>query len=483
MAFIMSNKQQSFLFPPIIDDYVAKNAPVRVYDAFVDALDFKELGIRLEANINGGADEYYPKDLVKLLVYGVSYGILSSRKLERACRDNVSFIWLMSGLTPDYRTIARFRADHTEAITKILKQCVRMCVAMDLIEGNVLFVDGSKFRANASINNTWTQERCKKNLEKLDEQIDYLMSEMKNNDTKEKSEESLVKIKKEIHVKEKLVEKIKTVIKKLETQNKESINSTDDESVKAKGRQGTHAAYNVQSTVDEKNGLIVNAEAVSQSNDYNQLSQQVQKAGEILGKTPQHVCADAGYSDVDDIKKIDPAINVVVPSSHQAQEENGRSPVKPFDKKNFSYDEQTDQYTCPEGKQLDFAYLDEPNKKRYQAKGAACRACPHFGDPRSGHCTQSPNGRRITRLVDEKFKERLEADYKRPENQAIYKLRKARVEHPFGHIKRNLGAGQFLLRGRPKVNAEISILAVCFNLTRMMTILSIPKLLGALTAN
>lgn len=483
MAFNMNNRHQPIIFPSVIEDYVSANAPVRVYDAFVEALNFKALGISLEPNPRGGADEYYPKDLLKLLIYGISYGIRSSRKLERACYDNLSFIWLMGGQKPDFRTIARFRVIHKEAVKKVLKQCVHMCVKLDLIEGNVLFIDGSKFRANASINNTWTKEKCENYLKKIEERIDQLMDDLEKADAQDNSEESLVKIKEHIHDKTKLINRIKNVLTDLEVQNKESINSTDGDSVKAKGRQGTHASHNVQSVVDEKHGLIVHAQAVSQSNDYNQLELQVKNAVEVLGKQPLTVCADAGYADVDDIKKIDSKINVIVPSHKQAQKENNRSPVKNFDKEHFVYNQQQDAYICIEGRCLKFIGLDGQNKKRYQAKGLECQSCPYFGDPDSGQCTQSSSGRRITRLIDEEFKEQLEINYKRPENQAIYKLRKEKVEHPFGHIKRNLGAGQFMLRGTSKVNAEVSLLASCFNIARMITIVGIPQLLVKLASN
>lgn len=482
MAYKIGDQMQSMFLPSMVDDYVSRESPVRVYDAFVDSLNFHELGISLEPSIHGGADKYYPKQLLKLLIYGYSYGIRSSRKLERACHDNLSFIWLMGDLKPDYRTISRFRSQYKEAIKKVLKQCVQMCVKLDLIEGNIFFVDGSKFRANASINNTRTKEGYEQYIKKIEEQIEQIIKESEQLDVKEQNDRPLINLKEKIHDKTKLINKMKDVLSAWDAQDKDHINSTDSDSVKAKNRQGTHAAYNVQSTVDGKHGLIIQAEAVSQSNDYNQLSRQVETATEVLGQKPQHVCADAGYADVDDVKKIDPEINVIVPSHKQAQEENGRCPVRPFDKQYFVYDQHTDEYVCPEGKRLKFQDIPEPGKRRYQADGSKCRACPHFGDPNTGQCTKSPDGRRIIRLVDEKLKEQLQTNYKRPENQEIYKLRKEKVEHPFGHMKHNMGAGQFMLRGKDKVNAEVSILSTCFNIARMMTILGIPQLITRLNS-
>ena len=116
MAYKIGDRMQPIFLPPTIDDYVGADDPVRVYDAFVDALDFESLGIVLEPQ--PGADEYYPKDLLKLIIYAYSYGIRSSRKIERACYHNLSFQWLIGGQKPDYRTIARFRNEYKEQIKK-----------------------------------------------------------------------------------------------------------------------------------------------------------------------------------------------------------------------------------------------------------------------------------------------------------------------------------------------------------------------------
>ena len=85
-------------------------------------------------------------------------------------------------------------------------------------------------------------------------------------------------------------------------------------------------------------------------------------------------------------------------------------------------------------------------------------------------------------MGNEALIEKLEEIYQKDENQKVYKLRKEKAELPFGHMKRNLGAGQFMLRGRKGVNAELSILSTCFNIARMITIIGIPMLIAKLNS-
>ena len=107
MAYIQGNREQAMLFPMRVEDWVKEDDVVRVYDAFVESLDLRKLGIVLNF-WKQGRPEYYPKAMLKLLLYGYSYGIYSSRKLERAVHHNIPFIWLMSGLKPNHKTIAEF---------------------------------------------------------------------------------------------------------------------------------------------------------------------------------------------------------------------------------------------------------------------------------------------------------------------------------------------------------------------------------------
>ena len=105
-----------------------------------------------------------------------------------------------------------------------------------------------------------------------------------------------------------------------------------------------------------------------------------------------------------------------------------------------------------------------------------CFSCPHYGT-----CTTSKTGRMVTRLLNKEVRQRLEAQYEEPQSQEIYKLRKQKVELPFGHIKRNLKVDSFLLRGLKGVKAKASILATCFNFVRMINLLGVPALVKELS--
>lgn len=473
MAYRKGDRDQMQLLPPCIEEYVTPEDPVRAYNVFVDSLDLDELGIVWDEHKVGNS-EYNPKAMLKLLVYGCFYGIRSSRKLELATYHNLAFMWLMGGLKPDHKTIARFRKNNRGALKNILKQCVRLCMDLGLIEGNTLFVDGTKIRANASIGNTWTPTKCEHYLKKVDRHIESILTECDTIDEQEQDHPSLVKLKEELQDKEHLKSRVKDILKELQEQKRGSINTTDPDCVKVKSGQGIHAGYNGQIVVDKKHGLIVTSDVVNKSNDVNQFAHQVDQANQTLGLKCTNACADAGYSDIRELKKIDDQhITVIVPSQKQAHDR----PTQPFDKEQFRYDEPSDRYICPQGHPLSYAFLDmDKQHKVYQITDKSlCFKCPHWG-----LCTKAKYGRRIRRLVDEDLKLKLEHQFNQESSQAIYRLRKEKVEHPFGHIKRNLGVTAFLLRGLEGAKAEMSLWASCFDITRLINLLGVPSLVAIL---
>jgi transposase len=459
------------LFPQSIDEYIGEEHPVRAYDAFIEVLNPQDIELEINPHKVGNS-AYDPTAMLKLLVYGYSYGLKGSRKLERAVHENVSFIWLMGGLKPDHKTISEFRRNNKKVLKKVLRQCARMCIKLGLIEGNVLFLDGTKIRANASRSRNYTKRYYREKLAEIDKRIEELLRECERIDEEEKEEGSLVTMRGELTDKGRLREEIKEILEEFQERGEKNkdgvertVNQTDPESALMRSIQGSHASYNVQAVVDDKNGLIVRVDAVSKSNDVDQLSEQIQQAEEVVEKHCEAACADSGYANIKEMETLDKReVKIIVPSQRQAL----HNTEKPFSKSQFIYDKKKDCYYCPEGHPLIYStQKDNGEKIVYRIKAAKiCRRCKNYGI-----CTDAKQGRKINRLANEELKEKLEKQFNEATSQRIYARRKSKVEHPFGHIKHNLGIRNFLLRGREGAQAEISLGATCFNIARITTLL------------
>lgn len=451
MAYKCGSREQITLFPQSIDEYIGGEHPVRAYDTFIEVLNPHEIDLEIDSHKVGNS-AYDPKAMLKLVVYGCSYGIKGSRKLERATHENLAFIWLMGGLKPDHKTISEFRKNNKKVLKLVLRQCARMCMKLGLIEGNILFVDGTKIRANASRCKNYTKGQYQARLKDIDERIEKLLEECERIDEEERQDGSLVKMKEKLIDQRKLRERIKGILAEFETKgelNKDkverTINQTDPDSALMRSIHGSHASYNAQTAVDDKNGLIIHADAVSETKDINQLSEQVKQAEEVMERNCAVVCADAGYSNTKELEKLDER-KIVVPSQRQALHQ----PEKPFSKSQFTYKAEEDCYYCPEGHPLIYSTQKVSEEQLvYRIKDAnLCRRCKNFGI-----CTNARQGRKIYRLIREELKEKIERQFNEPESQEIYVRRKTRAEHPFGHIKHNLGIRNFLLRGREGAKA------------------------------
>jgi transposase len=470
MAYRQAERKQRLLFPESLEEYISQEDPVRAYDAFVNALDIELLGIECDPH-KVGCPQYDPRIMLKILVYGYSYGIRSSRKLERALHHNLSFIWLAGALKPDHKTIAEFRRRNKKALKEVLKQCARLCIELDLIAGNTLFVDGSKFRGNVSLNNIWTPQRCQQYLAKLDQRIDEILAECDSVDDEESNDRSLVELKAELSDKQKLKAKVDGVLAKLQTEGLSQFNSTDNDSARMHGRQGSHAGYNAQIVVDDQHGLIVHSDVVNANNDLGQFSSQIEQANQTLDEPCKAACADAGYANGEELEKIDAlGITVIVPSSKQASGKDSG----PFDKSRFRYVAEDDVYVCPEGIRLSYRRINgSRGQMEYYPGRGICTKCKHFGV-----CTSNvTTGRKIIRYQNELIRQKIAAQYDQARSQQIYSRRKQKVELPFGHIKRNLGAGSFLLRGLAGVRAEMSVMCSCFNIARLIGLFGVSGLI------
>src|SRR6202451_2961023 len=155
MGYIQgAGRSQGTLFPVVLEDLIPTDHVCRVIDAFVEGLAMCELGFERAEAAETGRPGYDPRDLLKLYLYGYLNQIRSSRRLEAECRRNVELMWLLERLYPDHKSIAEFRRMHRDAVTAAGAELVRFARSCGLIRGEGIAIDGTKFRAVASIDST-----------------------------------------------------------------------------------------------------------------------------------------------------------------------------------------------------------------------------------------------------------------------------------------------------------------------------------------
>jgi transposase len=174
MGYIEGNgRNQGTLFPVVLDDFVPADHMCRVIDAFVERLTMSDLGFERAMAAETGRPGYDPRDLLKLYLYGYLNQIRSSRRLEAECRRNVELMWLLERLYPDHKSIAEFRRMHRDAVIAAGAELIRFARSCGLIRGEWIAIDGSKFRAVASIDSTRERlalQRYIDSIEKADEE-------------------------------------------------------------------------------------------------------------------------------------------------------------------------------------------------------------------------------------------------------------------------------------------------------------------------
>jgi transposase len=150
-----TDRGQSTLLPECLDDWIDENNPVRVIDAFVDALDLANLGFIGVEPAATGRPAYHPSVLLKLYIYGYLNRVQSSRRLEREAGRNLEVMWLLGRLVPDDKVIADFRKDNGRALRKVCARFVALCREMGLLAKASVAIDGSKF-VLAKPSSAWT---------------------------------------------------------------------------------------------------------------------------------------------------------------------------------------------------------------------------------------------------------------------------------------------------------------------------------------
>ena len=470
-------RDQITLFPECLEDWIDEDNPVRVIDVFVDELDLVGLGFERVVPKDTGRPSYHPSVLLKLYVYGYLNRVQSSRRLEREAGRNVEVMWLTGRLSPDHKTIADFRKDHGPAIRQVCARFVELCRSVGLLRSVAVAIDGSKFKAVNNRDRNFTTAKLRRRRAQIEESVERYLQQLDSADRQEPSDALAAKaarltakidrLKQEMQRLEALEERM------LETPDKQiSLTDPDARSMATSGRGSGVVGYNLQTSVDTTNHLIVAHEVINVGNDRSQLSAMARKTKAALGVETLDVVADRGYFNSQEILACKEAkVTVTLPKPvTSGVRERGR-----FGKQDFRYDKDADVYICPAGERLDYHYTNVENGlalRRYWT--TVCQSCTI--KPR---CTTAKE-RRITRWEHEPLLEEVQARLDAHPDKM--RQRRETVEHPFGTIKARMGATHFLTRTLPRVRTEMALHVLAYNLTRAINILGTGPLIAAIRA-
>jgi transposase len=449
---------QMFLMPPSISDWVPEDHLARFVSELVE--ETVDLEPFLASYTEGrGFPPYDPRLMLKLLIYGYVTGVRSSRKIEKACHDDVAFRFLAANAAPDQRSIARFRRRHLDALKGLFLQSLLLCRQAGMVRLGRVALDGTKVRANASRRKAMSYKRMNEREADLTRQIDEILAEAEATDTTEdqqfgpdgrdddlpgelaRRESRLAKIRTakadlEAEAAERAAAKAEARARKrgedeadaaqagadaaadAVPEDKAQRNFTDPDSRIMKTSDNSfHQCYNAQAVVDDAHQVIIATRVGNSSADCPTFAAMVNETIANCGTAPAQVLADAGYfSDTNVAAAAEAGVDAFIATGRM---KHGETPAP-----------------APRGR------------------------IPKNATP----------------------KQRMARKLRTRPGKAVYARRKAIVEPVFGQIDTCHGGKKVLLRGLDAADAEWALLAACHNLRKLFNHTGASGLTGLATS-
>ena len=510
-SFIPYNQDQITFLPPSLEDLIPENHVVRVVNRAIDNINLSGLLAKYEG---GGRSSYNPVMMLKITIYAYIDRVYSCRRIEKACRENVMYMWLAGGAMPDFITINRFRGERMkDALLDVFTEIVALLADEGYIKLENYFLDGTKIEANAN-KYSWvwgkSTKRYKENLrlkcaelfaeiekENEDENAEYgerNLEELGSSDgfNSEAIKAAADKINEKLRAepKNKQLKKAKRLVERdylprMEKYEKQeeilaerwSYSRTDKDATFMRMKEDhmkngqLKPGYNVQIGTEDQ--FILNYSIHQHPGDTSCMIDHLERAKEVLGKLPENLCADAGYGSEENYEylKGEKVHNYVKYNTfHKEDTKKWKSDITKV--QNWSYDEKADEYICGYGRKLVFVYeKHDKSENGYKSairvyRGVDCLDCPHrdicVKSKKPGYNRQIYINRRLNALkaeakVNLTSQKGLELRSKRPVD----------VESVFGNIKGNFETRRFLLRGLEKVDIEWGLICIAHNIRKM----------------
>ena len=496
--------RQSLMVPVTLEEQLAPGTLEHALHHLIEERISEEWFEELYANEETGRPAYSPKLLLKVILLGYARGIIGSRRLERACRENVVFMALCCGERPDHSTLAGFVGKLEGRIERIFAEILLVCHEEGLLSGTHLSLDGLKLPGNAAREWSGSFEELRFKADKMRRKLKEKLTEHRRQDRLDRkrgdrtgSERAQEKARRRASL-EKLrrgAERIERFLEEEEpregTRGKEvQSNVTDKDSAKMTTSHGIIQGYNAQALVDEKNQVVLQGVASGVGQDHRQIAPVLQGAQatlELAGlkkKLPlaqTQLSADCNYhSEVNLETCATYELDAYIPDNHFRQrdgrfatQERYKSRVKKenFTVEDFEYEEKSDTYLCPQGNVLRlYARAHRTNRgetyRRYRSRQEDCARCPL-----RQQCLSRGAERKSLALPISDTPATLTARMRRkidqPKARQIYSRRLAIVEPVFANLRNCKRLDRFTYRGQVKVNIQWLLYCLVHNLEKI----------------
>jgi transposase len=446
---------QQFLFPPALEDWVPADHPARFLREFVEQLDLATLGFALPTAVEG-RPPYAPSLLLKIWLYGYFHRIRSTRKLEVACREHLSLLWLTGLIQPDHNSLWRFWRDHQKALRQIFKQTVQLAVRTGAVGLALQAVDGTKIEAAASSRTGWRKEYMEQLLRQLEAAVDQFELQVVEENADVEAAPGY-RLPAGLAERQALREQIQQGLAQLAADGRQHYHPVEPEARRMKVGLTNRYAYNAQAVADAQAGVMVACDVTRQETDTGQLVPMIEQARANLGLAAPGplTLADTGYGAGADLQAAAEQRLPVLAPPLEGQPAHG----DPYATQHFQYDAGQGIVTCPRGQVLDYeGHTTEAGQPidRYRCHCAAC--------PVRTQCTRDPKGRRIEVRLHTVAVQAMRKRLRQPEGQAQLARRREIIEPRFGHLKQHDGFRRWTVWGLAGVKTQWAMICATLNL-------------------
>jgi transposase len=456
---IKPDRSKVFLLPPSLEDWVPGNHPVRFIDAFVESLDLQSLGFEV-GHAPTGRPRYSAQLLLSVYLYCYFDRIRTLRRMERACLENVAVMWLTGNEHPDHNTLWRFFHDNREAIRKVLKQSVKVATDANLVGMVLHAVDGTKIEAQASRKTAYYRKKLKKALNRVDASITEMESLL------EASEEvgiDTYRLPEDLVDAENCREKIRKSLAELDEAATDNLQPSEPDARVMECNGKLVFSYNAQAVTDDKAGIIVAGDVVTEETDHGLLVPMIDAVKETAGDVAETTLADTGYSAAKDLAQAEEkGYEVLVNLGKNVDPAEGE---KPFHTSRFVYDSEEDCCICPLGNKLRFR--GTKNARRGDGKLKVYHCAGYKECPKRWQCSSSKRGRTIELSEHHESVTRQRARQKEDGAKAKLARRGIIVEPTFALAKHALKFRRWSYRDLEANRSQWSLICSTINLHKL----------------